>query len=194
MSVVLEGTADTLFVAVLNQQGKVLYTRDGNKPDFQYLPTSFSYSNDRIASMKINFNGKQLESKFNFSAANVTSIEDVSLTGETPARIEYQYGTGTKIRQQSYFDEPRKFTWNTFTLLQFVGLFPELDGDALRTKTTVYWENNYKIYERQLVNHQVDSEGRLLQYAVSSPTDGLVSMRYFLEWSCGIVNPIVSNN
>lgn len=192
LSVVRDGTSDTLFVAEMNSNGKVISTRNGNKPDFQYLPTSFNYSNDRLSMMSIDFAGKQLVTNFNYSGANVTSIEDVAQGGQTPARIEFQYGT-TKVKQQSYFDEPRKYTWNTFTLLQFLGLFPELDGDALRTKTTVYWENNYKIYERHLVNHQVDSEGRLLQYAVSSPTDGEISMRYFLDWNCSVANPVVAN-
>jgi len=184
ISFIREGTNDTAFVVTLNSNGQVTGTRGGNKPDFNYLPTSFTYSNARLTSMKINFSGKELVSSFNFQNGNLRSIQDQVTADETPGRIEYEYGVGTKVSKQLYFDEPRKFSWNTFTLLQFMGFFPELDGESVRTRTTVYWENNYKAYDRKLINHQIDGNGRLMQYAVSGVADGEISMRYLLDWNC----------
>ena len=186
ISFLKEGTSDTLFVVTLNNKGQVISTANGNKPDFQFLPTTFTYLNDNVSEMKIHFMGKELVSDFKYRDGNLISIEDKSIAGETPGKIEYEYNIGNKVSKQHYFDEPRKFTWNTFTLLQFIGMFPELDGQSLRTRAIVYWENNYKAYDRKIVNHQVDGNGRLLQYAVSAPEDGEISMRYFLDWNCTV--------
>jgi hypothetical protein len=183
IALIYAGTADTLLVIELNQKGRVVTTRDGNKADFQYLPTSFDYANNKVNAMKIHFSGTDLLADFHYNNGNITRIDDIG-DGTSPGKIEYQYATGSKIKQQQYFDEPRKFSWNTFTLLQFLGLFPELDGENLRTRTTVDWGNNYIAYDKVLVNHQVDPNGRLLQYAVTDPTDGTISSRYFLNWSC----------
>ncbi len=184
VALIYDGTADTLLVAVLNQNGRVVSTRDGNKPDFEYLPTSFNYSNNKVNAMKIHFSGTDLLANFHYSNGNITRIDDIGDGSTTPGRIEYQYAAGNKIKQQQYFDEPRKFSWNTFTVLQFLGLFPELDGENLRTRTTVDWGNNYIAYDKVLVNHQVDQQGRLMQYAVTDPADGTISCRYSLNWSC----------
>ena len=192
LSFVKEGSSDTAFVVALNNKGQALSTNDGNKPDFQFLPTSFTYSNGMVSTMQIHFIGKELVSDFKFRDGNLIAIEDHALAGEIPGRIEYEYNTGNTVNKQYYFDEPRKFTWNTFTLLQVMGLFPELDGKSLRTRAIVYWENNYKAYDRKIVNHQLDGNGRLLQYAVTSPADGEISMRYFLGWNCSANELIAS--
>jgi hypothetical protein len=188
------GTADTLLVADLNKSGRVITTRDGNRPDFQYLPTSFNYTNDRVNVMKIHFSGTDLLANFHYNNGNITRIDDIGDGSTTPGKIEYQYATGNKIKQQQYFDEPRKFSWNTFTLLQFLGLFPELDGENLRTRTTVDWGNNYIAYDKVLVNHQVDQNGRLMQYAVTDPANGEISSRYFLNWNCSTAANNVEEN
>ena len=184
IALIYDGTADTLLVAVLNQNGRVVTTRDGNKPDFQYLSTSFDYSNNKVNTMKIHFSGTDLLANFHYTNGNITRIDDIGDGSTTPGKIEYQYATGDKIKQQQYFDEPRKFSWNTLTLLQYLGLFPELDGENLRTRTTVDWGNNYIAYDKVLVNHQVDQQGRLMQYAVTDPADGTISCRYSLNWNC----------
>ena len=195
VALIHDGTSDTLLIAELNKNGKVITTRDGNKPDFQYLPTSFAYSNERLNTMKIHFSGTDLVANFHYSNGNITRIDDMGDGTSAPGKIEYQYATGNKIKQQQYFDEPRKFSWNTFTLLQFLGLFPELDGENLRTRTTVDWGNNYIAYDKILVNHQVDQSGRLMQYAVTDPSDGTISSRYFLNWSCATAaNNITQEN
>ena len=184
LALIHDGTTDTLLIAELNRNGKVVSTRDGNKPDFQYLPTLFDYSDNRVNTMKIDFSGKDLLANFHYTNGNITRIDDIGDGSTTPGKVEYQYATGNKIKQQQYFDEPRKFSWNTFTLLQFLGLFPELDGENLRTRTTVDWGNNYIAYDKILVNHQIDQDGRLMQYAITDPADGTISSRYFLNWSC----------
>ena len=195
VALIYYGTADTMFVAALNQKGRVVTTRDGNKPDFQYLPTSFDYANNKVNTMKIHFSGTDLLANFHYNNGNISRIDDIGDGSTAPGKIEYQYATGNKIKQQQYFDEPRKFSWNTFTLLQFLGLFPELDGENLRTRTTVDWGNNYIAYDRVLVNHQVDQNGRLMQYAVSDPANGTISSRYFLNWSCSTAeNNVVSED
>src|SRR5688500_18998643 len=107
VALIHDGSTDTLLVGMLSQNGRVAATRDGDKPDFQYLSTSFDYSNNKVNTMKIHFSGNDLLANFHYSNGNVTRIDDIGDGNTAPGKIEYQYATGNKINQQQYFDEPR---------------------------------------------------------------------------------------
>jgi len=159
---------DTVLVASLNEQDKPVDVVAGNTPDANYLPTSFEYQNNRLSAMKISLAGNVLVSRFNYDDRNnCTLIQDEARAGEIPGRVEYTYNN-RKADQQVYLDEPRPFSWNTFSLMQFSGMFTELQPANLRTSVKVWWGNNYKAYDVELINHDV-STGTLVRYDVTFP-------------------------
>ncbi|HYF32034.1 MAG TPA: hypothetical protein VD993_13015 [Chitinophagaceae bacterium] len=173
---------DTVLVASLNAQGKPIDVVAGNAPDANYLPTSFEYNNTRLSAMKITLGSNLLVSRFAYDGkGNCTSIQDDGQGSMTPGRVEYTYGN-KKADRQLYLDEPRIFSWNTFSLLQFSGLFPELQPAQLRTGVKVFWANNYKVYDVNLVNHHVEG-GNLQRYEVSFPGSS-VTIPYFSDFAC----------
>ncbi|HEX6180735.1 MAG TPA: hypothetical protein VFZ47_05775, partial [Chitinophagaceae bacterium] len=84
---------------------------------------------------------------------------------------------------QVYFDEPRGFSWNTFSLMQFAGLLPELQPTTLRTGVKVFWSNNYKVYDVSLGKHQLQG-GTLQSYEVTTFNGSPSSLPYFTDWQC----------
>lgn len=182
-------TTDTMLFVSLNAQGKPVDVVAGNKPDFNYLPTSFEYNNNRLAAMKIQNAGRVLVSRYQYdNKNNCISIVDESQSGEIPGHVEYTY-ENRKADQQVYLDEPRPFSWNTFSLMQFSGFFPELQPTQLRTGVKVFWANNYKAYDVELLNHQVNG-GRLVRYEVSFGGNATGNPQY-IDWQC---NDDVSKN
>lgn len=177
--------ADTVLVASLDKKGMVIATRDGNAPDFNFLPTSFSYRNGKISTMKVALNGTSLSSNFSYDKnGNITLIQNVSQYGETPGRIEYSYDASRKAANQVYFDEPRGFSLNTYTLLEYAGLLPTRPVN-LRTAVKVMWEDDYEAYNASLLNHQVDGSGNLIQYEMKNAGGDEVVSRYRINWACG---------
>jgi hypothetical protein len=175
-------TTDTVLFASLNAEGKPVDVVTGNTPDFNYLPTSFEYTNNRLATMKIQNAGRVLVSRYQYdNKDNCVSINDEAQASEIPGRVEYAYDN-KKADQQLYLDEPRPFSWNTFSLMQFSGLFPELQPTQLRTGVKVFWANNYKAYDVQLVNHQV-TDGKLMKYEVNFGGTNTPNAQ-FIDWQC----------
>lgn len=175
-------TTDTVLVASLNAQGKPVDVVAGNTPDFNYLPTSFEYNNNRLSAMKIQNAGRTLVSRYQYDDRdNCLAIVDDAQGSEVPGHVEYTY-QNKKADQQLYLDEPRPFSWNTFSLMQFSGLFPELQPTHLRTGVKVFWANNYKAYDVELVNHQVNG-GKLVKYEVSFGGNNATNAQ-FIDWQC----------
>jgi hypothetical protein len=176
------GSADTVLVASLNAQGRPVNVVAGNAPDPGYLPTSFEYENNRLSAMKVSLAGNLLVSRFSYDARNnCTLIQDEPRPGEIPGRVEYSY-ENKKAAQQVYLDEPRPFSWNTFSLVQFSGMFTELQPSNLRTGVKVWWANNYKVYDVQLINHDVNN-GTLVKYDVSYPGSN-ITIPQFIDTQC----------
>lgn len=174
--------ADTVLVASLNAQGKPIAVVAGNKPDASYLPTSFEYINNRLSAMRITLAGNQLVSRFSYdNKDNCVLIQDDAQGSIAPGRVEYTY-SNKKADRQLYFDEPRPFSWNTYSLMQFAGLLPELQPAQLRTGVKVLWPNNYKAYEATISNHDVQG-GVLRKYDVSF-AGSTVTIPYFTDWQC----------
>jgi len=179
--------SDTVLIAYFDRKGRVEKISAGNAPSQDFLPTTFQYSNNRLSSMGITLAGNVLMSYFDYDQnGNIVSISDAPTTSvPNPGKVEYVYATNEKAKQQFYFDEPRKFSWNSFTLLQYVGLFPELEPVNLRTSTKVNWGNNYQAYYMNITNHQMDQNGKLLNYDIVSPGNGTTISRYNINWTCG---------
>ena len=177
---------DTILVALLDRKGRVEKISPGNKPSQDFLPTTFQYSNNKLASMGITLAGNVLTSYFDYDQrGNLISITDAPTTSvPIPGKVEYTYASNQSATNQFYFDEPRKFSWNSFTLLQYIGLFPELDPTSLRTSTKVNWGNNYQAYYMNNTNHQLDQNGRLVSYEIASPSNGSTISHYNINWSC----------
>jgi hypothetical protein len=177
---------DTILVATFDRKGRVDQIIPGNKPNYQFLPTTFTYSKNQLQSMNVTVAGNIETSNFNYdNKGNLVSITDLPTTSvPVPGKVEYGYATNEKATDQFYFDEPRKFSWNSFSLLQYIGLFPELQPTNLRTSTNVTWGNNYQVYQMNIGNHQLDNLGKLVSYDVISPTSGQTISHYNINWSC----------
>ena len=178
--------SDTILIAYFDRKGRVEKISAGNAPNQDFLPTTFQYSNNRLSSMGITLAGNVRTSYFDYDQkGNIVSISDAPTTSvPIPGKVEYVYATNEKAKQQCYFDEPRGFSWNSFTLLQYVGLFPELEPVNLRTSTKVNWGNNYQAYYMNITNHQLDQDGKLLSYDIVSPGGGNTISRYNINWTC----------
>ena len=175
-------TTDTVLVASLNADGKPVNVVAGNTPDANYLPTSFEYQSNRLSAMKISLAGNVNVSRFNYDDRNnCTLIQDEARAGEIPGRVEYSY-SNRRADKQVYLDEPRPYSWNTFSLMQFSGMFTELQPANLRTAVKVWWGNNYKAYDAELINHDV-SGGTLVKYDVAFP-GSTVSLPQSIETQC----------
>jgi len=178
-------SSDTLLVATLNSRGKVQYIKQGNKPDANFVPINFDYVNDRVSALHVSFAGNVETSNFAYdNRDNVVSISDEATPSvPVPGKIVYEY-SNKRAGQQFYMDEPRKFTWNSFTLLQYAGLFPELNPSNVRTSTKVWWGNNYKAYDMRIDNQKVDGNNNRTSYDVLEPNSGKVINTFNLGWSC----------
>ena len=177
--------SDTVLVATLNSRGKVEKIAAGNKPDFMFLPTTFDYSNDRVTAMHITVGNNTTTSNFFYdSRNNNTSIEDQpSGSVNVPGKVVYEYAS-QNAGQQFYMDEPRGFSWNSFSLLQYAGLFPELNPSNLRTNTKVLWGNNYQAYNMNIANHKLDGNKNLTSYETVNPGTGTTISKHNLAWNC----------
>ena len=179
---------DTILIASFNKKGRVDKIIAGNKPNGNFLPTSFDYDKNGLRAMYITLAGNTLTSYFNYDPeGNLISIADAPSTSVSiPGKVEYTYDPHQKANDQFYFDEPRGFSWNSFSLLQYIGLFPELQPQNLRTSTKVMWGNNYQAYHMNIVNQQLDANGKLVSYDVASPGSNTTISHYNINWSCNL--------
>ncbi len=177
---------DTILFATYDRKGRVQGIFPGNRPNYNFLPTTFEYNNNRVQAMNITLAGNAEASYFDYDQrGNLVSITDAPTTSvPIPGKVEHTYATNEKADDQFYFDEPRKFSWNSFSLLQYVGLFPELQPVNLRTSTKVTWGNNYQAYHMDISNHQIDPKGKLVSYDIMSPGSPTTISHFNINWSC----------
>ncbi len=167
--------SDTILVAYLNQSGRISSVKQGNAPDFNFLPTNFQYQNGRLSRVDIKHNDVLMSSEFTYdNNGNIIRIKEISGEEEAPAVTEFKYDLHNKATGQVYHDAPGMFTFNTFALLQYAGYFPEMSPVNLRTKTTVTWNSDYEAYNVRLGNHRVDANGLLTAYDVLDEEDNIV--------------------
>ena len=179
---------DTILIASFNKKGRVEKIIAGNKQNTNFLPTTFDYDKNGLRAMYITLAGNTLTSYFNYDQkGNLISIADAPSTSVSiPGKVEYTYDPNQKANNQFYFDEPRGFSWNTFSLLQYIGLFPELQPTNLRTSTRVTWGNNYQAYHMDIVNQQLDANGKLISYDIASPGSNTTISHFNINWSCNL--------
>lgn len=178
----------TVLVAYLDKKGRVEKILPGTAPDPSFLATTFEYDGIRLSSMHITLNNHVLTSNFSYdSRGNIVSIDDLAIPGEpSPGSVVYKYSDNVKASQQFYLDEPRKFSWNSFTLLQYIGMFPELQPVNLRVYAKMIWGAGYVAYEANIANHHLDNEGRLTGYDIVSPMTGGTVASYKVGWTCNM--------
>lgn len=176
---------DTVLVAYIDKNGLPLRIIAGNKPDENFLPTSFQYRSGKISRMLIAFNGSQLVADFYYDKnGNCIRIQEKGDGTYTPGRVEYTYSTSSKASGQIYADEPRGFSWNTYSLAEYSGLLSQNQPVNLRTGTMVVWEDNYVVYDMAIRNHQIDTKGNLISYDVVDPVDNSTATHHTIGWSC----------
>lgn len=178
-------SADTILIAHFDKKGLLVSITQGNAPNENYLPTNFQYKNGKLSAMRINFQGSQLVSNFTYDKnGNCKKIQELPLNGQDMGYVEYEYNTGVKATNQVYFDEPRGFTRNTFSLAEYMGWLPGLNPVNLRTHTKVVWEDGYEAHNVYYKNHVTDGTGKLTKYEVAfSPSDASYE-KHEINWTC----------
>ena len=179
-------TQDTVLIASFNKNGRIDKLVAGNKPNANFLATSFDYDQSKLRAMYITLGTNTMTSYFDYDQrGNLISISDAPTSSVTiPGKVEYGYAANEKANGQFYFDEPRGFSWNSFSLLQYIGFFPELQPVNLRTSTKVMWGNNYQAYHMDIINQKLDQQGKLISYDIASPGSTTSISHYNINWSC----------
>ena len=177
--------SDTILIANFDKKGLLKSIVPGNAPNENYLPTKFEYRDGKLSVMKIDFMGSELVSNFRYDRnGNITRIQEQPFNGTDMGYVEYQYQNSAKANGQLYFDEPRGFSKNTFTLAEYLGWLPGLKPVNLRTHTKVVWEEGYEAHDVYYKNHVLDGAGNLVSYEVaSSPNDDSYE-RHQINWTC----------
>ena len=70
---------------------------------------------------------------------------------------------------------------NGFTLLCYLGFFPELNPVHIRTHVDLGPQNGFKYWNKNIFNHQFDSEGKLTKYDVGFTT-GIIEYTMTIRW------------
>lgn len=179
-------STESILIITLNNNRKVVSAVAGTASDINFLPTQFSYENGNLASMKMTNGTVETASRFHYSNGNIVKVEDIDASGNISGQVQYEYDLSTKASKQLYLEETRNFNWNTFTLLQYLGYFPELDPTHLRTRTKVLWANNYVAFDAKLQNHRVEN-GRLVSYEVTFPGSS-IAIPHEIQWDCAMRN------
>ncbi len=177
--------SDTILIANFDKKGNLVSIVDGNSPNENFLPTTFQYNGTRLSTMRVQFQGTELVSKFTYDrSGNVTRIQELPSNGTTPGYIEYKYNTGATAGNQIYLDEPRGFNRNTFTLAQYMGWLPSLSPVNVRTQSKVVWEDDYEVHNVYYKNHQTDGSGNLIKYEVASDANSDAYEQHVIGWKC----------
>lgn len=96
----------------------------------------------------------------------------------------YYYDYSKKGRRQLYLDEPSHVA--DFTLLQYLGFFPELEPVHLRKRVLMGTEAHPYWWNKDIINHQFDAKGRLIRYDMvdSAFGEAYLDFQAFINWNC----------
>lgn len=148
---------DTTYTIRLNSQNRPIAAYgDEDLQKFQ-----FRYKNNRLVA--IDWENYFVDSCVYDSYGNILSIK------ENGAGIGYTFGYdySRKGKYQYYQDELRTVD-NGFTLLCYLGLFPELNPVNVRTYVRLGPDSGMAYWLRYLINHEFDDKGRLIKYGITS--------------------------
>lgn len=172
--------SDTVFVAYLNEDGKVRSVKQGNSPDDNFLPSNFYYQNGRLSKLEVLHGKMMISSEFSYdSKGNLSKIKEFSnLDGES-VTTSYGYDHNSTASSQFYFDLPTGFINNSFAILEYAGLFPELQAKNLRT--SIKKSDSYSETTVLFANHKLSLNGQLLGYDMVDD-EGNVLRNHSIEW------------
>lgn len=176
----MESPYDTVVTAWLNQQGRVIRTSSQNGT----WESKFVYRNNRLFSIQWP-EAYGITDTCEYDAyGNILSIAhyvDYYFVDREGYFYEYDYSKQGK--QQFYLEEIR-FINNDFTLMQYMGFFPELNPRHLRTRTLIGQKSF--AFGQYLANHVLDAKGKLLQYDIVTPPGQpqVTITQAHLTWNC----------
>lgn len=179
----MESPFDTVVTAWLNHQGRVSYTSSKGGT----YENTFVYRNNRLFSIQWHTEAFGVTDTCVYDVyGNIMSIAHYeSFYGERDGYF-YEYDYAKKAKQQVYFEETRNIN-NDFTLMQYMGFFPELNPVNLRTHSKLGLQQGYG-FENYIGNHLLDAKGKLIQYDLLTPPgttgDQQIITRAFLTWNC----------
>lgn len=176
----LNNEQDTTMKIYLNAKGRVKECFGKFRIDY----TKFSYdAKNRLSNLEYAWGGPPV---FNDTCeydqyGNILRIYR-PFQGERQGSF-YKYDYSKKGKRQVYLDQLSHS--DDFTLLQYLGFFPELEPVHVRTRVWMGYETYPYWWDRHLANHQFDAKGRLIQYDVfNSITDPQPHFQAFLNWNC----------
>lgn len=174
----MEAPFDTVVTAYLNAQGRVVRTISRN----EILENKFEYRNNRLFSVTYRTNEWGMTDTCVYdSYGNILSIARMESEGRHGYLYDYDYSR--KAKQQIYIEYTRSFN-NDFTLMQYMGFFPELNPVHLRTRSRFGQENVY-MFREDIVNHKLDAQGKMTGYDITSPGDPqLIVTHISIKWNC----------
>lgn len=126
----------------------------------------FYYKNNRLVATGLN--GNRFDTCIYDQYGNISYLGWINQAAGDGYRYTYDYSR--KAKQQFYMDELRRLD-NGFTLLCYLGFFPELNPIHVRTHVDLGTLNGFKYWNKNIFNHQFDSEGKLIKYDVGYFTD-----------------------
>lgn len=171
---------DTTLKVFLNAQGRV---RECLGTGYIFR-NKFFYQGNRLRALEYEGLGFHRDTCEYDSRGNILSIAPPGPPG-TRWGYFYKYDYTKKAKQQFYMEETRDLN-NDFTLLQYLGAFPELNPVNVRIYTRSGPEVGPGGWRHPLLNHRFDSQGRLLGYDLGFE-DGdsvIASSGASLEWKC----------
>lgn len=175
----MEAPFDTVVTALFNHQGRVIQTNSKN----EVVENKFEYRNNRLFSIfwRSTAPFAKTDTCVYDKFGNILSIAEGNAYGRTGYFYEYDYSR--KARQQYYMEELRNIN-NDFTLMVYMGFFPELNPVHLRTAARMGEESVYT-FNYFAFNHVFDSKGRLIKYTVYGNPDGLDTPvgEAFITWN-----------
>lgn len=177
--------ADTILVITLNKQGRV--QECVGKGDYFPPNSGFLYRNNRLVS----FSWWGIRDSCDYdSYGNILSIQPAGnfYPGSKGDGTFFEYDYSRKASQQFYLDEITNMN-DGFSLLRYLGFFPELNPIHLRTAVNVGTEPGHYYWYKKMINHQVDNNGKLLGYDVGTSFnngDFDFSFHVTLTWNCNL--------
>lgn len=177
----MENPFDTVVTACLDYQGRVIRTNSHN----WIFENVFKYRNNRLFSIQNNMWTDTCEYDTRGNILSMSHYVDYGEYGGIDRNgYFYTYDYSKKAKQQAYFEETRDIN-NDFTLMQYMGFFPELNPVNMRISSHNGLKNGYG-FQLYMGNHVLDSKGKLVQYNLLTPPEEnqQVITHALLTWQC----------
>jgi hypothetical protein len=174
---------DTVVKVFLNTQGRVTHTiGDGERMKnnwYYYRGNKLHIIEFNVADQSVHRSTCEYDNR-----GNILSISSINTYSNKRDGIFYEYDYSRNAKRQFYMDETRNMNF-TFTLLHYLGFFPELNPVNVRTHVRVGLETEgYILTNQTLVNHQFDAKGNLTQYDVITDSEQYFAGTPKLSWYC----------